>query len=177
MVQLKFGEYRIRDLVLDDAPDIARHADNQNVARVLRDLFPSPYSEADARNFIGHISIEEPHLAFAIANENEAFGVIGYHPGQDVYRYSAEIGYWIGEEYWGQGIMTRAVTSFSTYLFEAFAFNRLFAGTFSSNPASARVLEKAGFSKEGVQRGHVTKNGEFLDEHLYARLRPGLPTG
>jgi len=176
-VELSLGECRIRDLVQNDAPALARYADNRNIARVLRDLFPSPYSEADARNFIGRITREEPHLAFAIANEDEAFGVIGYIPGQDVYRYSAEIGYWIGEEYWGRGIMSRAVDAFSVYLFDTFAFNRLFAGIFSSNPASARVLQKAGYCREGILKAHVLKDGKLQDELLYARLRPGLSDG
>jgi len=120
---------------------------------------------------------DDPRTAFAIATTEEAFGVIGYIPGQDVYRFSAEIGYWIGQEYWGRGIMTDAVAIFSEYLFETFKFNRLYAGIFSSNPASGRVLEKAGFTCEGILRAHVTKNGELLDEHLYARLRPGLADG
>jgi RimJ/RimL family protein N-acetyltransferase len=174
-VLLQLREYRIRDLHLDDAPAITRHADNPAISSKLRDLFPSPYSEEDARNFIRHVNSETPRIAFAIATDKEAFGVIGYITGQDVYRFSAEVGYWVGEMYWGRGIMTEAVKAFSDYLFETFEFNRLFAGVFSSNPASARVLEKAGYTREGILHCHVTKNGELLDEHLYARLRPTLP--
>jgi len=174
---LKVGDYLIRDLAEGDVVSIARHADDPRVAGVLRDLFPTPYSEDDAKDFIGRILKEDPRTAFAIASTKEAFGVIGYIPGQDVYRFSAEIGYWIGEKYWGRGIMTDAVTIFSEYLFETFKFNRLYAGIFTSNPASGRVLEKAGFTCEGILRAHVTKNDELLDEHLYARLRPGLADG
>ena len=157
-----------------DAASIARCADNPRVAGVLRDLFPSPYALSDAEEFIGKINAGDPRTAFAIATADEAFGVIGFIPGQDVYRFSAEIGYWIGEEYWGRGIMTGAIEIFTAHLFENFRFHRLFAGVFSSNPASARVLEKAGFTREAILRAHVTKNGQILDEHLYSKLRPGL---
>jgi RimJ/RimL family protein N-acetyltransferase len=173
-LELRCGDYLIRDLAREDAPSLARHADNPAIAATLRDLFPSPYGEDDARAFIHRVNSENPPAAFAIASESEAFGVIGYIGGQDVYRFSAEVGYWLGEEYWGRGIMTEAVKVFSDYLFETFDFNRLFAGIFSSNPAAARVLEKAGYTREGTLRAHVTKNGELLDEHLYSRLRPGL---
>ena len=171
---LQFSEYRIRDLVPADAAAIARHADNPRVAGVLRDLFPSPYRLSDAEEFIAMINGATPCTAFAIAGQEEAFGVIGFVAGQDVYRHSAEIGYWIGEDFWGRGIMTGALGVFTTYLFENFPFNRLFAGIFSSNPASGRVLAKAGFQQEGILRAHVIKNGKILDEHLYAKLRPDL---
>lgn len=169
---LTSGDFVIRDLGLGDVAAIAWHANDPLVSRSLRDLFPHPYSEDDAKDFISRISGEDSPTAFAIASAQEAFGVVGYIPGQDVYRYSAEIGFWIGREYWGQGIMTGVVSVFSEYLFENFEFNRLYAGVFSSNPASSRVLEKAGFSLEGTSKSHVTKNGELLDELMYARLRP-----
>ena len=171
---LEFSRYLIRDLSPADAASIARYADNPRVAGVMRDLFPSPYALSDAEEFIAKINSEEPRTAFAITTADEAFGVVGFIPGQDVYRHSAEIGYWIGEDYWGRDIMTEAVEIFAAHLFENFDYNRLFAGVFSSNPASARVLEKAGFTLEGVFRAHVTKNGELLDEHLYSKLRFGL---
>ena len=171
---LEFLEYQIRDLAPADAVSIARHADNPRVAGVMRDLFPSPYALSDAEEFIGKINGEDPHTAFAIATADGAFGVIGYTPGRDVYRFSAEIGYWIGEDYWGRGIMTGVVEVFTAHLFENFDYNRLFAGVFSSNPASARVLEKAGFVCDGILKAHVTKNARILDEHIYSKLRPGL---
>ena len=173
-MELQCGDFLIRDLTRADSAAITRHADNPAIAATLRDLFPSPYNENDARAFIHRVNGENPPAAYAIASPEEAIGVIGYIGGQDVYRYSAEVGYWLGEEYWGRGIMTEAVRIFSDHLFATYEFKRLFAGIFSSNPASARVLEKAGYTCEGTLRAHVTKNGELLDEHLYARLRPGL---
>ncbi|MEN8006756.1 MAG: GNAT family protein [Candidatus Krumholzibacteriota bacterium] len=171
---LEFGEYMIRELVAADATAIARHADNPGIARVLRDLFPSPYSLPDAEEFIAKFSTAEPRTVFAIATKEEAVGVIGFFPGEDVYRFSAEIGYWIGQDHWGRDVMTRAVEIFTEYVFNNFKINRLYAGVFSSNPASGRVLEKAGYTCEGTHRCHVYKNGEILDEHLYGRVRPGL---
>ena len=174
---LTTGDYLIRDFTQDDLGSIARHADNPLIAGVLRDLFPTPYSEADAREYIGRIKEQDPRTTFAIATKEEAFGCIGYVPGKDVYSRTAEIGYWIGKHYWGQGIMTGVVKVFSNYLFETYEFNRLFAGIFSSNPASGRVLEKAGFVNEGILKARVYKNGQILDEHMYARVRPGLIDG
>ncbi len=174
---LEFGEFMIRDLDIDDAPSIALHADNPGIARALRDLFPSPYSLLDAVAFIAKFSTAEPSTVFAIATAEEAFGIIGFFPGQDVNRFSAEVGYWIGEDYWGRGIMTKALDAFTDYVFQNSEMNRLYAGVFSSNPASGRVLEKAGYQYEGTHRASVFKNGELLDELLYARLRPGLVEG
>jgi len=171
---LHLGEYVVRSLVRGDAVSLARHANNPLVARSLRDRFPSPYSLEDAKAFIRGIAASHPHLAYAVANEKGAFGVIGFIPGQDVYHRSAEVGFWIGEDFWNQGIMSAAVDAFAEFLFENFDFNRLYSGIFSSNPASARVLEKAGFRREGTLRAHIYKNGEVLDEWLYARTRPGL---
>ena len=159
-----------------DAPALARHADNPHVTNSLRDLYPSPYSVVDAVEFLARFSTADPCTVFAIANAAEVFGVIGYFPGQDVYRFSAEIGYWIGEPYWGRGIMTQAVDLLSQYVFETHPINRLYAGIFSTNPASVRVLEKAGYKCEGTHKCHVVKNGEIQDELVYARLRPGLMT-
>jgi RimJ/RimL family protein N-acetyltransferase len=171
---LQLGDIAVRHLVREDAEAIARHADNPLVAEVLRDRFPSPYSRDHARSFIRAVIDSDPPMAYAIANEQEAFGVVGFLPGQDVYYRSAEVGFWIGEEYWGRGIMSRVLQAFSEYLFLNFEFNRLYCGIFSSNPASARVLEKSGYQREGILKAHITKNGEVLDEWLYARIRPGL---
>jgi ribosomal-protein-alanine N-acetyltransferase len=173
-MQLTAGEFQIRDLVDEDVVSITRYANNPRVAGVLRDLFPHPYFEKDAREFISRTNAQTPRKAFAIATTEEAFGVIGYIPGLDVYRFSAEIGYWIGEPFWGQGIMTSVVETFCDFLFDSYQYNRLCACIFSSNPASGRVLEKAGFTREGIIKAHVVKNGELLDEHMYSRLRPGL---
>ena len=168
---LYLGELVIRDLRLDDAEPMTVLAANPNVARTLRDLFPQPYKLQDARDFIAGSATGQAGQNFAITRQQEFLGVIGYWPGQDVYRNSAEIGFWLGEPFWGHGLMTTVVAGFAEHLLANLGFRRVFAGVFSSNPGSARVLEKAGFTREGVMRNHVHKNGEILDEWVYARLR------
>ena len=160
----------IRDMTLADAPELARHADDPQVAAMLRDRFPHPYRLEDAVGFINDACRGPVEHAFTIEVGGQAAGVIGYCPGVDVYRHSAEIGYWLGRAFWGRGFMTRAVGAFVDWLAAEHDFARLFAGTFSSNPASGRVLEKCGFTREAVLRKHVFKNGEWLDEWVYALL-------
>ena len=160
----------VRDMRLADAPAIARHADDPGVAAHMRDRFPQPYVEADAVWFINDVSRGPTEYAFTIEIDGEAAGVIGLMPGQDVYRYSAEIGYWIGRAFWGRGIMTKVVAAFVPWVRTEYLFVRIFAGVFSSNPASARVLEKCGFEREAVHRRHVFKNGKWCDEWVYAQV-------
>ncbi|CCQ89626.1 GCN5-related N-acetyltransferase [Nitrospina gracilis 3/211] len=170
---LQFDDYQVRRFRGGDAESIARHANNYRIWKQLRDWFPHPYTREDAEEFIDQISREYPSHTFAIATESEAIGTIGYHPGSDVHRYSAELGFWLAEPYHGKGIMTEAVRRFSDHLLGGDYFLRLWAGVFSNNPASMRVLEKAGFVLEGVLKASVVKDGELLDQHLYAKMRPG----
>lgn len=156
---------------MDDAAALVRHADNPNIARNLRDLFPSPYAHADARAFLGRSVEESPVTNFAIEVDGEAAGGIGVHLDADVYRRDAEVGYWLGEAYWGRGIATDAVRAVTAYAFERFDLVRIHAEVFARNVASARVLEKAGFALEGRLRARVTKEGETLDALLYALVR------
>jgi len=160
----------IRDMTLADAPDLARHADDPGIAAMLRDRFPSPYRLEDAVGFINDACRGPGEYAFTLEIGGLAAGVIGFCPGVDVYRHSAEIGYWLGRAFWGRGFMTRVVKAFVEWLKAEHDFVRLFAGTFSSNPASGRVLEKCGFTREAVLEKHIHKNGEWLDEHVYALL-------
>lgn len=167
------SEILLRDMRLADAPAIARHADDPGVAAHMRDRFPQPYVEADAVGFINDVSRGPAEYAFTIEIDGEAAGVIGLMPGQDVYRYSAEIGYWIGREFWGRGVMTKVVAAFVPWVRAEYLFVRLFAGVFDSNPASARVLEKCGFVREATLKRHIFKNDKWLDEWIYAYLPDG----
>jgi RimJ/RimL family protein N-acetyltransferase len=171
-MQLPLGSCEIRDLSPLDAPALAKHANNRRISLQLRDAFPYPYSAADAADFLGWVCAEEPRDAFAIATPEELIGVISLHRGADVYRRSAEVGYWLAEPWWGRGIATRAVRALTDWAFESLDLVRIFAGVFETNPASARVLEKAGFQIEGRMRRHVTKEGRTFDQLVYARLRP-----
>ena len=148
-----------------------RYANNRNIWINLRDIFPHPYTLEDAHAFLNIVTQENPELAFAIATASEPIGCIGLRLGQDVHRKTAELGYWLGEPYWGRGIMTEAVTEFSRYAFATFGLERLFAEPFESNQASIRVLEKAGFVREALMRASILKDGRIQNSFLYARTR------
>lgn len=151
-----------------DATSLARHANNANVARQLRDRFPHPYTIADARQFIQSVAGARPTMLFAMVVEGEAVGGIGFFPGGDVERFSAEIGYWLAEPYWGRGITAEAVRLISTYAFEVCNMLRLFALPFADNAQSIRVLEKAGYTREATLRSSSVKHGQVRDQALYA---------
>lgn len=173
-MNIQFGDYAIRLWRIEDAPSIARYANNSKIARYLRDLFPHPYALKDAEGFISKVMNLVPPTVFAIADSNEAIGSIGLMIGMDVHRRTAELGYWLAEPFWGRGIMSRAVELLTDYAFEEYNLNRIYAEPYSTNPASIRVLEKSGFHLEGVMRANVIKAGKTLDQCLYAKLRPGL---
>lgn len=157
-----------------DAEDIARFANNPNVARNLRDAFPYPYTLQDAKTYIeGCLTAEETgKLCRAIAVDGRAVGSIGVFPGSDVYRKSAELGYWLAEEYWNRGIMSAAVRQICREVFEKYGIARIYAEPFAYNLGSGKVLENAGFILEGVMRNGVFKNGKLFDYCMYALLRP-----
>lgn len=158
-----------------DASEIARHANNRKVWLQLRDRFPHPYTIDNARDFIRFTRAEDPETAFAITVNDLPAGVIGVVLRDDVERCSAEIGYWLGEEYWGRGIATRALAGFTPFAFSAYALERLYALPLASNTASCRVLEKAGYRLEGRMRRSAIKDGLVQDQFLYAILRGEAP--
>ncbi len=165
----------LRPFRWEDAPSLVRHADDYEVWRFLRDRFPRPYTPGDAEAWIAYTSAHDPPLHFAIDAGGEAVGGIGIVPGTDVERVSAEVGYWLGRPFWGKGLATRALESLTAYAFRTFGFTRLFATPFDFNPASIRVLEKAGWAREGVFRNAVIKEGRVADLLVYAKTRPGAP--
>src|SRR6516225_7734939 len=159
-MKLMLEQCTIRPWRLDDAESIARYANNRKVWLAVRDAFPHPYTINDAHEFIRMATVEEPTTRFCVEVDGVAAGGIGVHPGQDVHRYTATVGYWLGEEFWRRGIMTEAVTAVTDFWFDNFPLRRISAEVFANNPASARVLEKAGFIFEGRLKNHVVKDGE-----------------
>lgn len=154
------------------AASTARYADCREVACWLRDVFPSPYTLADAEGYIRLCMEQEAQqLCRAIVIDGEAVGSVGVFPGADVYRRSAELGYWLGKPFWGRGIMTEAVGQICREAFARFDIVRIYAEPYAENAGSRRVLEKNGFVLEGILRQSVCKNGQMLDSCLYARLR------
>lgn len=151
-----------------DAVPLAKYADNANIARHLRDRFPHPYTLRDAKAFIHSTASVHPHVSFAIVVDGAAAGGIAISPGTDVERFSAEIGYWLGEPFWGRGIAAEAVQLVSAYAFDTCGLLRLFALPFADNHRSTRVLEKAGYTREGILRASAVKNRTPRDQALYA---------
>lgn len=162
---------RLRPWQLGDEESLALHANNRKVWRNLRDGFPHPYTIEDARDYLRHCLENPTAPRFALEVDGNAVGGIGLHPQQDVARFSAELGYWIGEAYWGRGIMTEAVKATTAYGLEKLGFIRIFAVVFEWNEPSMRVLEKAGYTLEGRHRKAVAKDGQTIDELLYAAVR------
>jgi len=115
------------------------------------------------------MSSDGPETIFCIDIGGAAVGTIGIHVGQDVHRLTGEIGYWLGEEFWGRGIMSEILPIFVNYCFEKFSLRRIAAKTYANNVASARVLEKTGFIFEGRLRNDLIKDGQILDSLLYAK--------
>ena len=156
-----------------DAASLVKYANNPNVARQLRDRFPHPYTAADARQFIHSVANARPTTTFAIGVAGEAVGGVGFTPGADVERFSAEVGYWLGEPFWGRGITAEAVRLVSEYAVTRCNMLRLFALPFADNLQSIRVLEKAGYTLEAILRSSSVKHDAAKDQALYAFVNAG----
>ena len=161
---------KIRYLKLSDKAELAKLANNKKVWDNLRDYIPYPYKESDAEFFIDLTNKEDPKQTFGIEFKDKLSGVIGLVMQKDVYRKSAEIGYWIGEPFWGNGIATKAVELVTKYGFDNLDLNRIFTGVFEYNIASMRVLEKNGYKKEGIFKNAILKNEKVCDEHRFYKL-------
>lgn len=154
----------------EDLDSLVRQADDPRIARTVRDIFPHPYTRADGERWLAHAAAAGRASNVAIEVDGQAVGGVGMLPGEDERRLCAEIGYWLGHAYWGRGIMTEAVGAFADHLLADRGFVRLEAPVFEINPASARVLEKAGFERESVQRLAAVKDERLIDVWLYVRL-------
>lgn len=164
----------LRELELADATAIAPLANNKKIWDNVRNRMPYPYSESDAVDFISLATKEDGPTIRAITEEGVLVGLIGLHPGEDVYSGTAELGYWIGEPFWGRGLASAAVEKILRLGFEELQLRRIHADVFEPNLASMRVLEKNGFVREGVAQGAVMKNGKVLDEVKFGIINPGV---
>lgn len=160
----------------EDTEAVAAAANNPKIAANLRNVFPFPYTLADAEWFVGDCTAkgEDRQLTRAIEIEGTAVGSIGIFVKDDVYEKSAELGYWLAETYWSRGIMTEAVRQLCREAFQRFDLLRIFAEPFADNQGSRRVLEKAGFTCEGTMRNGVYKNGQVRSYCMYSLLREEL---
>jgi RimJ/RimL family protein N-acetyltransferase len=168
---LDLGDLRVRDWRRDDLDALLRYASNPKIAANLRDQFPSPYTRRDGIDYLNYVRAMDAKTSFAIEYAGEAVGGIGFKLGTDIARLSVEMGYWLGEPFWGRGLATRAVSAASECAFDRYDVVRVFATVFCHNVASIRVLEKSGFQREGVLRRSAIKNGVILDQFMYAKIR------
>lgn len=170
-MMLKEGNIVLRSYLKTDAPDLVSIANNKNIWLNLRDGFPHPYNIKDADQFIKRVNSENDQHVFGIFDKGVLKGSVGLFVQQDVYRFSAELGYYIGEAHWGQGLATKAIRAIIKYGFKELELNRIYAGVFENNKTSFRVLEKNGFVLEGIKKQGVYKNNQILDEYFYALIR------
>jgi [ribosomal protein S5]-alanine N-acetyltransferase len=161
----------IRSWQWSDRDSLVRQANNRKIWINVRDRFPYPYRIDDADRWLAFATSARPETNFAIAVEAKAVGGIGFAIQADVNRLSAEIGYWLGEEFWGKGITTAALRAVTEHAFATYSLCRLYASVFEWNRASCRVLEKAGYSLEGIMRRSAVKDGQTIDQFLYAITR------
>ncbi|MCM1175980.1 MAG: GNAT family N-acetyltransferase [Blautia sp.] len=164
---------KIRKWKLSDAVDLAAAISNKKVQNNLRDGLPYPYTEQDGESYISDMlsANEDETFAFAITADNKVIGSIGVFRQENIHRQTAELGYYISEEYWGKGIMTEAVKQICEYVFSKSDIIRIYAEPFAYNIASCRVLEKAGFEYEGTLRNNAVKNGKVIDMKMYSLLK------
>ena len=160
-----------------DIDSLAKHANNRKIWLNLRDAFPHPYTRGDAVTYIGLAISSKPETRFAITVNKEAVGSIGFLPQNDVERVSAEIGYWLSEEYWGRGIMTEVLRAVTEYAMREHDLMRIYALPFEWNTASSRVLEKCGYTLEGRLRKSAIKNGKVIDQLMWGYVKDDEASG
>lgn len=166
-------EFTLRPWQQRDCHQLCRYANNEKIAANLKDSFPYPYRLSDAEAYIAYTRQVDPEkeLIYAIVVGNQAVGSISVQCQQDVHCKTAAIGYWLGEPFWGNGIMSAAVKRMTQLSFETFDICRIFAEIYSHNIASRRVVEKAGYQMEGLLRRNIYKNGAVFDSCIYALVR------
>jgi ribosomal-protein-alanine N-acetyltransferase len=162
---------KLSELTIQDSLRISELANDFELWSNLRDAMPHPYTIKDAKQFVNSDKENLNSLTFAIRYDNELCGLIGLKLDNDVYRHTAEVGFWIGKDFWGKGIATSALKQLIFLAFQKKSIKRLRAAVFEENYASMKVLVKCGFSKYGIGRKAVFKNDRFLDEHYFELLK------
>jgi len=171
MISLDAGLCELRTLQPRDAEPMAQYANNERIWQNVRDYFPHPYRIEDAVSFIATECNRETQQNLGVIYEDACIGVIGFYPMQDVYRLTADFGYWIGEPFWGKGIISAAISVMAEYIFNHTGIIRLQSSVFDFNKASMRVLAKNGFTLDCIARKGAIKNGEIVDEYRFSRLK------
>lgn len=174
-MRLALATCTVRSWEFSDVDTLPAYANNRKIWMNLRDAFPHPYTKQNARDWIRGVKQRPPETSFAIDVDGEAIGGVGFVLHPDVERVSAEIGYWIGEPFWGRGIVTDALRAVTAYAMETHGLTRIYAVPFAWNAASCRVLEKAGYVLEARLRKSAIKDGRLTDQLQYAFIAPDPP--
>lgn len=161
--------YTLRQWQSGDEESLTKNTDNYNIWRNLKDIFPHPYTIEEAHGWVKIVQISPE--TFAIVVDNEAVGGIGILLKDDIYRKNAEIGYWLGKEYRGKGIISSAIIEIVDYAFKSYDIHRIYAGVFEYNLASMRIFEKAGFHQEAIRKQSLFKENQFYDEHIFMKFK------
>ena len=166
----------LRPYHLQDVASMALHADNLVIARYMNLSFPSPYTLESAKTWI-EMNPPSPHLCqfgiYELPSPEIVIGSIGLKPGADVKSHTAEVGFWVGEKFWGKGYTTEALEAITKWTFESYVgkdgqmIKKLWGDIFAGNVASMRCFEKCGYSREGIMKGHAEKHGEVSDTHIF----------
>lgn len=168
---IKCDKCILRQWKNSDIESLAENANNHRIAVNMRDLFPHPYTIEDAKTWIELTNNDETKSNFAITVNDKAVGGIGLALGEDIEKISAEVGYWLGENYWGKGITSSALNGIVNYGFNDLGLKRIFAKPLEHNMASRKVLEKNGFKLEGILNKSVIKEGKIHNQALYATIQ------
>ena len=163
--------FKIRPWQSNDLESLVMHANNPRIAQFMKDIFPHPYTKEAGRKFISFATAGNPVHIFAIEVEGRAAGGIGIHQQEDIYKKNAEIGYWLAEQYWNNGIISKALNEIVAIAFNRFNITRVFASSFIHNIASQKVLIKAGFQLEAVLKNSIFKNEVYYDELIYTKFK------
>lgn len=174
MIQTGYEGITLRPMRTGDEDAICRHANNIKIWNNMRDFFPNPYTKHNAEEWIAYQLSQDIPVNLAICFSDEVIGMVGITRRKDIDRLGAELGFWLGEEFWGKGIMTAALKVYAAYIFSTFEIIRIEAGVFEENIASQKVLQKAGFTLESIRKYVYIKNGKYLHGHFYVLLKPEL---
>lgn len=170
-ISSKQKNFRLREWKLADMISLAKYINNVKIWNNVRDGLPHPYTLLDADRYIRMVQAQPYIQNFAVEVGGEAVGGVGIVPSRDVERLSAEVGYWLGEDYWNRGIMSEAVILLVDYVFRETEIIRLFASVYDYNHASMKVLEKAGFTRQAILRDAAIKNGQVIDMYYYDLIK------
>ena len=164
-------QFTLRIIEPTDLESFTFHANNYNISKNMTDAFPYPYTLEKGKLFFDKIEKQSPRNVLGIDIDGKICGAIGVHLQTDVYAKNAEMGYWLGEPFWGNGIMSKAIPQMVAYAFEKFPIERIYARPFGNNLASQMTLKKAGFILEAVLKDTIFKNGETIDEWIFSTRR------